>query len=218
MAKEWYRKSSWSEADKADFFAHLKRSRSAFHKAQYLRIQAGHLQMISTPESSRAALQLLDKVLAEFPEQITEFAATCYQKAECLETLGDFAGAVEAYRNALEFERRYSNSTRTLAWLDFGCFAVRTRMKKIYDEVLAVLDEFKGRLMFPFERYKYFGILAMISEAWGDSATARDFARKALTAAAVTDSGFRYHPTVGLVSAKEKDAEIHRALEKLASA
>jgi len=66
MANDWFRKTSWGEADQADFFTRLKRSRTAGNKAQYLRIQASHLEGAGSPEFLRAAITLLDKMLTEF--------------------------------------------------------------------------------------------------------------------------------------------------------
>jgi hypothetical protein len=48
MANDWYRKTTWSEADQADFFARFKRSRTPYNKAQYLRIQANYLEGVGS--------------------------------------------------------------------------------------------------------------------------------------------------------------------------
>ena len=40
---DWYRNTSWNNHIEADFEGRLKRSRGAYNKAQYLRIQAGYL-------------------------------------------------------------------------------------------------------------------------------------------------------------------------------
>jgi hypothetical protein len=45
---EWFRRTTWTPEDEASFRARLKRSRGSFHKAQYLRIQAEHLQEVGT--------------------------------------------------------------------------------------------------------------------------------------------------------------------------
>jgi len=41
--EEWFRNTTWNKDIDAEFEARLKRSRGSFHKAQYLRIQAGYL-------------------------------------------------------------------------------------------------------------------------------------------------------------------------------
>ena len=81
----WYRPRTWSDEDQAAFFAKLQRSRSGFHKAQYCRIQAYELQQAG---SYKAALQLLDLLLAEWPTDAQK-AAAFHQRAMYAEKLGD---------------------------------------------------------------------------------------------------------------------------------
>ena len=66
---EWFRRTTWTAADAADFAAHLKRSRSDFHKAQYLRIQAGHLHAVGVPELTAVALGLLGQLVTDWPSE-----------------------------------------------------------------------------------------------------------------------------------------------------
>src|SRR5690349_9374034 len=87
---EWFRRTTWSDADRVDFSARLKRSRGAGNKAQYLRIQAGHLADVG---HHAAAIELLDQLLAEFPERV-ELAQAHAQKAKSLADLGQFAAAI----------------------------------------------------------------------------------------------------------------------------
>lgn len=213
MAGEWYRKTSWTTADQDDFSARLRRCRSDAHRAQYLRIQASHLQLLGTPEMIRAALGLLERVLNEFPEKF-ELAMTHVQKAECMKALGNPVQALASYRNALQAEREFRN-VKTNAWLDFGWLIACNAMVDKYDEALAILKEFMGSLIFPVERFKYFAILAIISNHYSDEVAARDFAKKSLEAVSMKDSGFRYHREVGLV--KNADENIIKLLEKIAT-
>jgi hypothetical protein len=37
---DWFRQTTWSAGQAASFFQRLERSRSPFHRAQYLRVQA----------------------------------------------------------------------------------------------------------------------------------------------------------------------------------
>jgi tetratricopeptide (TPR) repeat protein len=214
MANEWYRKASWTKEDQDDFSTRLQRCRSDANRAQYLRIQASHLQLLAAPEMYQSALVLLERILTDFPSRF-ELAMTHFQKAECFEGLGDPRRALESYRRALQAEREFKNM-KTNAWLEFGWLVVRHGFTDAYTETLAIMDEFKGQLMFPVERFRYFGILAIISAHNSDVAVARDFAAKALAATLTKDSGFRYHPTVGLV--KNPDEKIIGRLQKIAAA
>ena len=53
--------------------------------------------------------------------------------------------------------------------------------------------------MFPVDRFRLHAAFALICIAQGEPALAREHAQLSLAAAAQEDSGFRYHPAVGLV-------------------
>jgi tetratricopeptide (TPR) repeat protein len=120
---EWFRRTTWSDADREDFNAHLKRSRGAGNKAQYLRIQAGHL---ADGGHHAAAIELLDRLFAEFPQRI-ELAQAHAQKTDSLAKLGQLKAAIQEYRSALQAERDLPN-IRTNAWLDFGWLVVEKQL------------------------------------------------------------------------------------------
>jgi tetratricopeptide (TPR) repeat protein len=196
---EWFRRTTWSNADREDFDARLKRSRGAGNKAQYLRIQAQHLAEAGQHE---VAIELLDRMLAEFPERI-QIAQAHTQKGDSLVKLGQTAGAVEEFRAALQYERDFPN-VRTNAWLHFGWYVVEEQLTHLYDEVARVLDEFynKRTLRFPIIVYRYAAIQAILADARGERIQARELAKTALAEAVKDHSGLRYHPTVGLVGSE----------------
>ena len=196
---EWYRRTTWSDADREDFNARLKRSRGARNKAQYLRIQAVHL---AASGHHVGAIELLDRLFAEFPERI-ELALAHSQKAKSLVTLGQMDAAIKEYRAALQAERDFPN-VRTNAWLDFGWLVAEKQMTDHYNEALHVLLEFREKcdLKLPATEYRYAAVHAMLADYRGDKALAREFARQALAEAEKHHSGLRYHPTVGLVGSE----------------
>jgi hypothetical protein len=69
--ESWYRRRTWTDEDRAGFFARLRRSRSGFHKAQYCRIQAYELQQAG---NYHAALELLDLLMKEWPDDAQKAA------------------------------------------------------------------------------------------------------------------------------------------------
>ena len=81
---EWYRRTTWTDVDRVDFDTRLKRSRGTGNKAQYLRIQAYHLAEVGNEEG---AIQLLDRLFAEFPEKL-QLAQAHEQKGSSLARLG----------------------------------------------------------------------------------------------------------------------------------
>src|SRR5262249_18363839 len=196
---EWFRRTTWSDADREDFNARLKRSRGAGNKAQYLRLQALHLAEAGHDEG---AIELPDRLFAEFPDSI-DIAQAHAQKAESLAKIGQTETAIDEYRAALQRERDFPN-VRTNAWLDFGWFVLEKELSVLYDEVARVLEEFReeGGLKFPAIEYRYAAIQALLAEARGEKSRAREFARQALAEAAKEHSGLRYHPTAGLVGSE----------------
>jgi tetratricopeptide (TPR) repeat protein len=203
MATDWFRKTSWSEADQADFSARLKRCRTAYNKAQYLRVQAYHLECVGSHEMLRASLELLDKMFAEFPEQ-TQLASAYSQKASCLAKLGNIDDAIANYQHALQTEREYPR-VKTCAFMGFGKLVAENKLARFYDEALTSLGaELNSRgIQFPIDTFNAFGIRSLIAAQRGQILEAKEFAKVALEAAAKIDSGLRYHRTVGLVHDKE---------------
>ncbi|HXY34769.1 MAG TPA: MFS transporter [Planctomycetaceae bacterium] len=201
---EWFRRTTWSDADREDFNARLERSRTAFNKAQYLRIQACHL---ADAGHHAAAIELLDRLFAEFPQRF-ELAQSHAQKADSLAALGQIDAAIQEYRAALQAERDYSQ-VRTNAWLDFGWLVVKSQLTDLYEEVSRVMQEFRDErgIKFPNIEYAYNTIQALLADARGDNALAGEFARQALTEAVKDHSGLRYHPRLGLVGRERSTFE-----------
>jgi len=214
MANDWFRKKTWSDADRADFFLRLKRSRGCGKKAQCLRIQALHLQDVGSPELLTVAISLLDKMIEEFPEK-TQLASAYFQKAECLAALGDIDQTVTFYRLALDTEQSFPFA-KTQAWLNFGRFVVDRNLPQFFAEALKILLEHEEEAKFPIEMYQLFGIRAIIACHDGDFQTAKTLAMKALKAGSAQNSGLRYHLTVGLV--KNTQTNFHRRLQQCVEA
>lgn len=211
-ATDWFRRETWSPADEADFFARLRRAR-AYNRPQYLRIQAVHLRKTHQPLLVRRAVELIDRLLADYPDS-AEAAAANWCKAGCLEELGDLSGAITSYRLALRAER-LRPTMRTMAYMDFGKLAARVGRTDLFREVLGALDEFGGDELFPQHQYEAAALRAVVLEELGDLAAAREFARRALEAAAKTHTGLRYHPDLMLLDNPEP--WLHDRITKLAA-
>ncbi|MEN6451747.1 MAG: hypothetical protein ABFC96_14745 [Thermoguttaceae bacterium] len=196
--EDWFRHTTWTDADRNDFNARLDRSRAG-NKAQYLRVQAIHLAQAGYHKS---AIELLDRLFAESPGRF-DLAIAHAQRADSLAKLGHIEAAISEYRQALQAERDFPN-VQTNAWLDFGWLVVEKRLTSLYDEVARVLQEFRseGSLVFPALKYRYCAIRSLLADARGDKEVAREFANVALAEAAKEHSGLRYHSTLGLVGSQ----------------
>ena len=210
MSDDWYRLREWNKKNEDAFFARLKRSRGQFHKAQYLRIQAGYIES-KYPE---AALKLLDLVIEEYPEPF-ELAQTYLQKAHCLVALSRPDEAIEYFRKVLKQEEEYRNGL-TVGYLDYPVFVVTTERKELYNEVKEILLSHTKRLLFASDYYRYHAALAIIAWDRGSTSEAKEHANAAIEAASKEHSGFRYHPKAGLV--KKQDGKIKKLLNKIQKA
>src|SRR5512136_3110185 len=182
---EWYCKKSWTPKHREEFFQRLERSRTAYHKAQYVVIQAETLAKTGKREAYLAALELLEMALTKWPKDVQTVRAQS-DIAECYTGLGNLPRAVEAYRQVIETQRRHPNwltqAPMELAWL-----VATIPMPKLYKEALAAMDEFPVDF-FPEERYLTNASRALILAAMGRKEQAGDFARSALDE--VTRPGF----------------------------
>ncbi|MBI5683910.1 MAG: hypothetical protein HZC54_02415 [Verrucomicrobia bacterium] len=212
MADDWFRRKTWTPKDREEFFARLRRSRGAFHKAQYARIQAYELLTTHTRDAYVAALELLDMILAEWRED-AQLASVHHHRAECFLGLGDMARAIDAFRQVFQTQR-VCRGELTGSHLDFGWLVVTAPLPELYDEALGFLSEFSHEV-FPVQRYRASAIHALILDARGQREQARGYARMALQEAAARHSGFRYHATLGLVGSP--DERVHERLQTLAA-
>ena len=200
---EWYRRTTWTSDDKTDFEAHLKRSRTSFHKAQYLRIQAVHLQQVGTDSLLHAAMELLDRMIRDYPEA-SQLSSAWQQRGQCSVDLGRHHDAIDAFRAALQVQRQ-APGWRNEAHLDLGELIVQLRQRELYPEAIQALAEFGGGEVFPVSVYRHAVTRALIADAMGETATARGYAQQALAAAAKDESPFRYHRKLGLVRFVDPD-------------
>jgi hypothetical protein len=81
------------------------------------------------------------------------------------------------------------------------------RMREHYDTALELVSRSSKDtyLLWPVSVFKQQTAIALISADLGNQQAARDHAARAIEAAAAQDSGFRYHPTLGLVGSKFDD-------------
>jgi tetratricopeptide (TPR) repeat protein len=191
----WFRNKDWNEAIATAFDQKLKRARD---KKQYLRIQACTLAR-SHP---RVALELLDRYFALGDH--FDHAQAHVDRATAHRALGDMESAIHAYEAAVEREFAFPN-LRTQAGLDLPYLIAVNDVVGRFEQAMEMLSASKDRLMFPVDHFKHHATRALIL-ARHDLVAARTEAKSALEAAALAHSGFRYHPTVGLVSEEHANA------------
>ncbi|MBD8874648.1 hypothetical protein [Rhodanobacter sp. DHB23] len=196
MARDdWFRRTTWSDTEGQAFFARLLRSRTAFHKAQYLRIQAYTLAETRKKELIQIALELLHRLFAEQPAP-SELASAHLQAALCYEQLGDLSSALNQFRLSLAAHSAYPNHDAGTA-LELSWFIAKHDLASHYDEALDVLEA--AHLAFPVQFFKAAAVRAFVAQSRNQQQTALQHARKALEAAGLSQSQFHRHPSLGLV-------------------
>jgi tetratricopeptide (TPR) repeat protein len=201
MARDdWYRRTSWSDADEQDFFERLGKSRSTLHQSQYLRLQAVTLVETKQPRLIRVALRLLERLFAEYPDP-SQLAAGHLHAAECYEKLGDFPRATEQFRRALEAQA-LPQAPDVGVTLAFPWFVARHGLSDLYDEALRTLN--KADVVFPVQIFREAAVRAIVADDRGDQPSAAQHARRALDAAGLKRSPFG-HPSVGLVGPEYRE-------------
>lgn len=199
---DWYRNRTWTAKEKEEFFARLGRSRTDYNKAQYVRIQAYTLQAEASPPNYQAALDLLDYMLREIPHS-SQIASAYFQRAKCLEALGQVEEALEAFRESIKFGLNKNGIQTTDAPLHFAKFVIKNSLKSLYDEVLGGLKGCEIIGILPNNQYLLCAVMAIIGSETGRAEEARKYILKALEIA----------ENVGV---QDSDEFLHKRIAKLA--
>jgi tetratricopeptide (TPR) repeat protein len=200
---EWFRNEDWSPEIEEQFFRKLSRARS--QKAQYLRIQACYL----SKKKPEIALSLLDRYF-ELGDHFGD-AQAFVDQAHSFDALGDREQSAASFEKALLREQEFPNSL-TQAGYEFPLFVAMHKMASKYGMAIEVTERYRAKAVFPVNLFCGFAASALISLELGSEREAADFARQALSAAAM-QSPFPRHSSIGLVD--NKYDEVKAQLQKL---
>jgi hypothetical protein len=211
---EWYRRTTWDDEIRADFYRRWQRARTTYNKAQYLRLQAYHLVQSGLYQ---AAIELLEHYFREFANADGDLALAHLLYAEACAGINEQQEAITHFRLAIQHQRVHPNVI-TEAPLDFAIFIIRTKNKKLFLEGLQGLNDFEltVKMLLPIQKYTLNGLRAIILKLLDRKPEAKSNAQVALAAADMSDSGLRFHPGFGVVV--DKNSRFHKLLKKLAAA
>jgi hypothetical protein len=190
---DWYRNKDWNASIEEHFYSKLKRART--QRDQYLVIQALTLAG-SRPDIS---LRMVDEYFESRTDQFDDVRALL-AKANACRALNDLDGCISAFKEVLVREREFPNH-QTGVYLDYPYLVATKKIENEYSNALEVLNEHVDRLAFPLDHFKWHASRALINSDGAE-------AQKALEAAKVKKSGFRFHQDVGLVG-KEHEKTIN---------
>jgi len=204
-SRDWYRKTTWTNDDAEDFFAHLERSRADTNRAQYLKIQARTLKEAGDVQ---AALDLLDIAIEKFPNR--ETAQIRLLRAECLWALGLHDEALDAYRSAFQAQREQRNIHCNVALsfaeafhdVDNGLY--RVELLDLLREEVAELGAFPFQLL----EFRYSLTFARLLAGVGEMRRAAKWAERALAAKRAETSALPHHSALAVANAVEEQTEI----------
>ena len=183
-SNDWYRNKDWNKSIEENFYSKLKRART--QKFQYMVIQS----LTLTEKHPEISLRLVDEYFKSRKDKFDDVRALL-AKADAFFTLGDLEECISAYKDVLNREREFPNH-QTSVYLDYPYLVANQKIEKEYTNALEVLNENVDRLTFPLDHYKWHASIALINNDASE-------ANKALEAAKVKKSGFRFHQNVGLV-------------------
>lgn len=193
-SEDWYRNKYWNESIEEHFYSKLKRART--QRDQYLVIQT----LTLTDNRPEVSIRLVDDYFESRKDNFEDVRALL-AKANAFIVLNDRERCIATFKEILDTEREFPNY-QTGAYLDYPYLVATKKMENEYANALSVLHEHLDRLTFPLDYYKWHASKALINNDGSE-------AQKALEAAKVKRSGFRFHQDVGLVG-KEHEKTIKR--------
>jgi hypothetical protein len=206
---DWYRSETWDESVREAFETKLARSRTAFHRAQYLRIQGLTLTGTNKRREVVAGRALLERVIADFPDEVLEVAGAHSALADSfLES--DPPAAIEHLRACLALEQGR------------GSYGVELRLSETLlredrsaaslDEVADLLDVAESQAFFHVEHWRIAVARARLCSRRGDAVGAATQAERALALLADNTPKLSRHPDVGLIEPERKTVKEMRKL------
>ena len=214
---DWYRNTNWDSKIETDFEARLKRSRGAFHKAQYLRIQASYLLDSSDKDIQQVGVRLMDRLIKDYP---TEEFSTIFGH----EQLGDYYFKTDDFSKAevhfsLVADHYINKNTRGgtsgIADLKLAETILTANWADKFDKAYKICKDFPLKtLMFNSDKYYYSVLVAKLCDRLNKKDEAKENALTAIEISKITEPQFNRHKTVGLV--KVTDTQL-RTLEQIAN-
>lgn len=215
---DWYRNTTWDNETSDLFESKLKRSRGAYHKAQYLRIQASYL--LDSTNFQDVGVRLMERLTQDFP---TEDFSTTFGK----EQLGDFYFKKGDFEKAKTFYQQVTNQYKlkgrsgTSGVADIKLVATllelseKEKFEEAYNLLTVDFEKTSGSLTLNDDRFFFARVIAELCDKLGKRDEAKQYAVKALEISKIIKPQFARHKTVGLVRTdKETLARLTKIIDR----
>ncbi len=214
---EWYRNTTWDSNIETEFEARLKRSRGAYNKAQYLRIQSSYLLLSSDKEIQLVGVRLMERLIQDFPTEEFSTISGHEQLGNYYFKSGDFDKAEIYFRIVTDhyINKNTRSGTSATADLKLAETILAANWTDKLDEAYGICKNYPlDELYFNSDIYYYSVLTAQICDRLNKKDEAKDFALTAIEISKITEPQFNRHKTVGLVRATDKQL---RTLEQIAN-
>jgi tetratricopeptide (TPR) repeat protein len=219
--EDWFRSKTWSAQIEAEFEKRLKRSKTRYNKAQYLKIQGLTLLSSSEDAVQRKGVELIHRVIAEYPDEVSEVAHSHEILADHFKDTKDFRSAEEEYLEVLRYYAKTPSRTNTsgLADLSYVEMILEAGTQEKYglaEALLRALVEAKSaRFIFNSDVFRCHAAYAQLLSRLGRHPEAADHASHALKVGRISRPQFPRHPRVGIPNPAEN---VVRELQRIQGA
>lgn len=201
-SRDWFRCGKWDAATRDAFETRLARSRTPFHRAQYLYIQGVTLVETRKRREVSAGRTLLERVIEDYPDEHHQVAGAHYALANSYLREDRRSEAIEHLRLCLILEAGRHFSFRTELRLAEALLAGDPTDADLI-EVGALLDESAANAFFHSERWRIAVALARAYAKRRNAGRAATHAREALALLADNTPKLPRHKNVGLIETDE---------------
>lgn len=214
-ADDWYRNTTWDDKIEANFEARFKRSRGAFNKAQYLRIQASFLLDNSDTTTQKVGVRQMERLINDFPTEEFSTILGHEQLGDYYFKKNDFENAEKHFIVVTEHYKNKNSRSGTSAKADLKLaetYLTANRVDK-FDEAYKICKEYSWtELTFNSDKFYYTELIAHICDKLNKQEEAKEYAKVAVEVSKITEPQFYRYKTVGLV--KVTDQQL-RTLEQI---
>jgi tetratricopeptide (TPR) repeat protein len=216
---DWFRGDNWEKETQEVFEKKLKRVRSSFNKAQYLRIKANYLIKSNKASSIEAGVCLYKRLINEFPLEKTEAYSAYEILGDYYKRNKDYETSELHYRACLNYYKESRSGTSGIVDIKLAELIIESKQAEKYEEMFKILtDNFKetnGDLTFNDEKYRYFKALALLLFNLKKIEEAKEYAKMALQLSNIKDPQLDKHPQVGIIQTQEGEIELLKQIANL---
>jgi tetratricopeptide (TPR) repeat protein len=212
---DWYRNNDWNDTIETDFEARLKRSRGAFNKAQYLRIQASYLLDNAEKINQLVGLRLMNRMITDFPTEEFSVVFGHEQLGDYYFKTGDLDKAEQYFRIVTDIYKIENSRSGTSAMADLKLAETILNSKqsnKFSEAYKLCKDHPVDELTFNSDKFYYAALMAHLCDKMNKTDEAKEFAKTALEISTITKPQLSRHKAIGLVNASNHQL---RTLEQI---